>query len=79
MQAQLARLAELSRQKAENMQSNAENIALAERNEKKGLWIRVQDELPEEAEFLTELGAQFGRLAKVEVTNLATGEFFKLR
>lgn len=79
MQAQLARMAQLSRQKAIDTQSKAEKNALVAFNEKREAWNRVKVELPNEAQFLTELGKAFGRLAKVEVTSFATGEIFRIR
>lgn len=79
MQAQLARMAAVSRQKALDAQSKAEKIALTARNEKREAWNRIQIDLPSEAQWLTKMGVTFGRLAKVEVTNLETGEIFKIR
>lgn len=66
-------------EKSENMRRKAENLAVAQRNEKLQAWNRVKLDLPDEAQWLTKMGTVFGKLASVEVTNLKTGEVFKLR
>jgi hypothetical protein len=52
---------------------------VAPRKAEKEVWARIQAELPKTAQILKEFGHTFGKLAKVEVTNLETGEIFKLR
>jgi len=66
-------------EKNENTHRKAENLAVAQRSEKIQAWNRVKMELPDEAQWLTKMGAVFGKLESVEVKNLKTEEIFKIR
>jgi hypothetical protein len=43
------------------------------------MWKKVQVEAPDKALYLTQMGATFGKLAKVDVVIIKTGEEIKIR
>lgn len=66
-QSKLSKMAEIAKQRFE-----------ADRKAKSDTWIRIKEEMPDTAEFLTNMGKVFGRLAKVEVTT-KDGDVLKIR
>jgi len=79
MQEQLDRMREKRRLQAESEAERRQAVIDAEKRREYDAKKKVQTELPEVAKMLTEMTNIFGKLSRITVKNLETGEVTRIR